>query len=357
MKTIEPEDNECCSSYNKCKCKTQNIATLTKCDLDCEDVIDTPLPGVCGKECGFIKRTCKPKDHCKIDGKRVEPGQSVSKKIDPCTTCYCPAEADENGLFKAVCNTQCCGDCAAGYSRIPQQGQCCGKCMPLTCTDSESKPKAVGETWSPVDDKCITCTCKNGDKDIYAECFSTRQVIVGDCPEEFIERSEDGCVEICTKNDDKIAGCGLELDYESHVELTIDGEECKSTEVHRMTMCTGGCASNSIVKGKNPEKSCNCCSATETESKSILFKCGPWNQYKTHTVNIPTACSCNTSKCEDKNENLENEISEIFEDIEEEEEEDDDKNIIEKAAEKVVEEVKDTAKSVWGKIKSWSPWG
>jgi hypothetical protein len=41
----------------------------------------------------------------------------------------------------------------------------------------------------------------------------------------------------------------------------------------------------------------------------------------------------------------------------EEEEEDDDKNIIEKAAEKVVEEVKDTAKSVWGKLKSWSPWG
>jgi len=201
--------------------------------------------------------------------------------------------------------------------------------MPLTCTDAAGKVKAVGDTWSPVDEKCITCMCKEGEKDIYAECFSTRQVIVGECPEEFIERSEDGCVEICTKDDNSIAGCGLELDYESYIELEIDGENCVSKGIHRMTMCTGGCASNSVVKGNKPERSCNCCSATETESTEIQFECGSgwWARTKTHVIEIPTACSCNTSKCEAPEEDKEwwefdsgdvwNSVEDTFDDVSE----------------------------------------
>lgn len=344
-----PEDAQCCDSYRKCQCKDQKPSDLKQCDPECEDAITTTMDGICGTECGYQVVTCKPKPYCLIDGVRVAPGETKNKKIDPCTTCSCPSTPDENGLYKTICTTKCCTDCPFGHSRIPQKGKCCGECVPLTCTDAQGKSQKVGDQWKPVDDQCITCMCKQGDKDIYAECFSTRKEIVGECPEEFIERSADGCIEICNKPDDSIAGCGLSLDYESHVELVIAGEECKSEGVHRMTMCTGGCNSESIVKGNKPEKACQCCSATATEATKIQFICNGIR--KEHIVEIPTACACNSSQCgvTSAEEDLMNQIGDAMSLIND----DEDESLLDKIDDKiddVVDKVEDTVKKVGSKI-------
>jgi hypothetical protein len=338
-----PSDTECCGNYiNKCQCKGQ--ADLPSCDPECEDAIDSLVSGICGSVCNYKIRVCKPKDHCKIDGVRVEPGQAVSKKIDPCTTCSCPSEPNELGQFKAVCHTQCCTDCPAGHSRIPQPGQCCGRCMPLTCTDAEGNTKAVGDEWSPMDDQCIKCMCKDGIKsDVYAECFSTRQVLIeGACPPEFIEISEDGCIERCTKDDDSVAGCSLQEDYTGIVNLEIDGEDCVSVDSHRISMCSGGCASESIVTGEGlgPKKQCNCCTAMSTEEVKILFDCN--GNRKEHTINVPTQCACDTTRCEAPTTTAATTTPATTTTAKP-------KSIVKKAANKV----KSAAKSIWGKFKKW----
>merc|ERR1711879_525609 len=142
-----------------------------------------------------IERTCQPLDFCQFEGKAYQPGQFWSPVGDPCTTCSCPSTPNVEGLYVPVCNTECCGDCPMGHVRVADSGKCCGMCVPLSCTDEDNKQRQIGDTWSASEDKCVQCTCKQGKRDIYAECFSTRKVMLEECPEEFIYRSEDGCVE------------------------------------------------------------------------------------------------------------------------------------------------------------------
>merc|ERR1719454_2316474 len=47
-----------------------------------------------------------------------------------------------------------------------------------------------------------------------------------------------------------------------------------------------------------PSKKCNCCTATATEKVKVLFDCE--GVRKEHEIEVPTQCSCDTTKCEQK---------------------------------------------------------
>merc|ERR1711881_822863 len=134
--------------------------------------------------------------------------------------------------------------------------------------------------------------------DVYAECFSTRQVLLEDCPAEHIVTSDDGCVQTCSLKKEDKAGCGLQLDYDGYVTLDLEGKQCTSVGTHTISMCSGACVSETVVTGQVPSKRCNCCAATATEKVKVLFDCE--GTRKEHEIEVPTECSCDQTKCEQK---------------------------------------------------------
>merc|ERR1712158_151216 len=89
------------------------------------------------------------------------------------------------------------------------------------------------------------------------------------------------------------------LDYDGYVTLDLEGKACTSVGTHTISMCSGACVSESVVSGEGmPSKKCNCCTATATEKVKVLFDCE--GVRKEHEIEVPTQCSCDTTKCEQK---------------------------------------------------------
>merc|ERR1712048_623213 len=285
----ETYEVECCGTISKCVCHEPN--ECPECP-DCTELVVTE-----NKRCPGVKTCeCAPLQFCQWEGKAHFPGATWMPSGDKCTTCYCPSEPNADGLYVPVCNTECCGDCPIGHSRVADSATCCGTCVPLTCVDNEGKQRMVGDAWKAVEDKCVTCTCKQGKRDIYAECFSTRKVLVEDCPEEFIYRSEDGCVVECQRPQ-AVGGCAVTTDFTGRVSVEHDGMMCESTQDYTINMCSGECVSTTVNVNGKMEKRCSCCSATKTVKREIDVKCDDGSVRK-HTIELVEECSCGATKCE-----------------------------------------------------------
>lgn len=184
-----------------------------------------------------------------------------------------------------------------GHVRVADSGKCCGMCVPLSCTDENNKQRQIGDSWSASEDKCVQCTCKQGKRDIYAECFSTRKVMLEECPEEFIYRSEDGCVEECRKPAPAVGGCAVSTDFVGRVSVEIDGLLCETERDFEVNMCSGECVSSTVNKDGKMEKQCSCCSATKTVERQVTVKCSDGSA-RSHTIEFVEECSCGVTKCE-----------------------------------------------------------
>jgi len=204
------------------------------------------------------------------------------------------------GLFVPVCNTECCGDCPMGHVRVADSGKCCGMCVPLSCTDENNKERQIGDSWSATEDKCVKCTCKQGKRDIYAECFSTRKVMLEECPEEFIYRSEDGCVEECRKPAPSVGGCAVSTDFVGRISVEIEGLFCETEQDFQVNMCSGECVSSTVNKDGKMEKQCSCCSAAKTIERQVSVKCAD-GTVRTHIVEFVEECSCGVTQCQAEN--------------------------------------------------------
>ena len=75
-------------------------------------------------------------------------------------------------------------------------------------------------------------------------------------------------------------------------------DQCKSQEVVNVTMCEGQCTSASVfsVESGNFVKQCSCCSATETEEKTVNLTC-PDGSTVPYSYKIATKCSCGATTC------------------------------------------------------------
>jgi len=341
---LERETGPCCQPHKKCVCLDTNPADLVTCDPECETKVLKEIPG---DKCGFNHAECIPKQTCFYLGKEYQPGQTWFSK-DMCNQCFCPEIPDDKGYFKPMCQAECCGECAPGHIRVPQADTCCGTCIPMTC-EVNGMSKNIGDEWTAEEDKCIKCECKQGWKDLYAECFSTR-FVVQDCPKEFIQLSEDGCVETC--NMPVVETCKAESDYNGKLTVQIDGEECESVQNHNILKCAGECTSESIMKDGVVRKQCSCCGASAYETKNVEVVCSSGKKFH-HSIEFVSACGCASTECEA--EKLEIDWFEIVEDVAE--------DVVDKAVdvvedvvdvvEDVVEDVADAAKSVAKKVWGW----
>jgi hypothetical protein len=171
-------------------------------------------------------------------------------------------------------------------------------CVPLSCTDENNKERQIGDSWTASEDTCVKCTCKQGKRDIYAECFSTRKVLLEECPEEYIYTSEDGCVQECHRPaEQSVGGCTVSTDFVGRVSVEIDGMFCETERDFEVNMCSGECVSATVSKDGKMEKQCSCCSATKTVERAVTVKCADGSA-RTHTIEFVEECSCGVTKCE-----------------------------------------------------------
>jgi hypothetical protein len=118
-----------------------------------------------------------------------------------------------------------------------------------------------------------------------------------ECPEEFIYRSEDGCVEECRKPAPAVGGCAVSTDFVGRVSVEIEGVMCETERDFEVNMCSGECVSSTVNKDGKMEKQCSCCSATKTVERQVTVNCADGTA-RTHTIELVEECSCGVTKCE-----------------------------------------------------------
>ena len=63
-----------------------------------------------------------------------------------------------------------------------------------------------------------------------------------ECPEEYIYRSKDGCVEECRKPvEQSVGGCAVSTDFVGRISVEIDGMFCETERDFEVNMCSGEC--------------------------------------------------------------------------------------------------------------------
>lgn len=216
----------------------------------------------------------------------------------------------------------------------------------MTC-QVNGESKSVGDEWIPEEDQCIRCECMSVGKDMFAQCFSTR-FIAHDCPEEYIVLSEDGCVEKCEMP--IVETCGAQSDYSGKLTVTIHGQECESVQNHNIMKCSGECTSESIMTEGKVRKQCSCCSASAYERKWVTVECNDGSKFE-HEIEFVAACGCGVTECEAEEFDID-----WFEIVEEAAE-----DVIDKAVdvvEDVVDVVEDVVDSVVSGVKNFfKGWG
>ena len=79
---------------------------------------------------------------------------------------------------------------------------------------------------------------------------------------------------------------------------TFEQDGCTSQEKINVTMCEGQCTSASVfsIESGSFVKQCSCCSAVETEEKTIDLVC-PGGGTLAYTYKVATKCECGATTC------------------------------------------------------------
>jgi hypothetical protein len=119
-----------------------------------------------------------------------------------------------------------------------------------------------------------------------------------ECPEEYIYRSKDGCVEECRAPvEQSVGGCAVSTDFVGRISVEIDGMFCETERDFEVNMCNGECVSSTVNKDGKMERQCSCCSATKTVERQVTVECADGTA-RTHTIEFVEECSCGVTKCE-----------------------------------------------------------
>jgi len=280
---VEKQINDCCKS-RVCECDIcPEIKTCQEGWLTVESELSD--------ECGCKTVECKPPASCISNGEKYQPDTVWMDDI--CTECTCKKTGV--GYYEPKCTPIKCGTCSAGYTYVPVAGQCCGDCVPTVC-HYEGKQYAPGQTWTNPENECTKCECMIDPltNEVYSQCLApTCPPIDENCSTEDIFTTEDGCCTYC-KPRATATGCRPVIDFVEQFEQ--DG--CVSVGKVNVTMCEGQCTSSSVFsmdKGSF-QKQCSCCSAVETEEKSVDLVC-PDGSIKKYKYQVATQCKCGATTC------------------------------------------------------------
>uniref|UniRef100_I3NAQ5 Mucin-2 n=1 Tax=Ictidomys tridecemlineatus TaxID=43179 RepID=I3NAQ5_ICTTR len=276
-----PKAGQCCPQF-VCACNTSYCPEPQHCPKGSRLVLTHEEGACCPSQiCGI---------GCNVNGTVYQPGAVVSSSL--CERCWCEAASSPpSGSFLVSCETQICNThCPLGFEYQAQSGQCCGKCVAVSCHDLPVRgtyPASFqpGESWSDPENRCVTYRCeKHQDR--------LEVVTVENCPvlaQDQARLSSDGCCFVCPHT-----SCTLH-----HRNQTIRQGSCSSATPVRLSYCQGNCGNSTSMYSLDTytvERKCQCCQELRTSRKKVSLTCADGSS-RTFSYTQAEACGCLGQQC------------------------------------------------------------
>ncbi|KAM6936930.1 von Willebrand factor [Xenentodon cancila] len=156
----------CCDDF-ECTCSCQNSTHTCPTGFITSSSIN---------DCGCTETSCLPDKVCVVGGAVHAVG---SHWEEGCETCSCTELQDKDtSLHVAQCKPlECDRTCPLGSTYTQKNGECCGKCTPTSCVESEGEMRGdiltggnlrhVGEVWHSTNDKCVLHQCVKVNDEVF----------------------------------------------------------------------------------------------------------------------------------------------------------------------------------------------
>uniref|UniRef100_A0A8C4DJ53 von Willebrand factor n=1 Tax=Dicentrarchus labrax TaxID=13489 RepID=A0A8C4DJ53_DICLA len=163
-----------CPAHRQLSVKKTKCCDVFECVCNCQNSTHTCPAGFITSsstnDCGCTETNCLPDMVCVVGGVVHPVG---SEWEEGCEKCSCTQLQDINtSLHIAQCTPPVCDrTCPQGSMYTPSKGECCGKCTPTSCVESEGEMRGdtliggsfrhvrVGEVWQSPHDKCVLHQC------------------------------------------------------------------------------------------------------------------------------------------------------------------------------------------------------
>ncbi|XP_023259719.1 von Willebrand factor isoform X2 [Seriola lalandi dorsalis] len=161
-----------CPAHRQLSVKKTKCCDVFECVCNCQSSTRTCPAGfitsTSTNDCGCTETSCLPDKVCVVGGV-IHPVGSEWK--EGCERCSCTQLQDkETSLHTAQCTPPVCDrSCPQGSTYILSKGECCGKCTPTGCVESQGEMRGdtliggnlrhVGEVWQSQHDKCVLHEC------------------------------------------------------------------------------------------------------------------------------------------------------------------------------------------------------
>nr|XP_056707939.1 mucin-5B-like [Euleptes europaea] len=265
VSVLTPED-PCCPEI-QCIC---NASACSNRKRSCEagyQLTSVLFEGDC-----CVSFLCEPiPDICVVNETVYSPGGSIPS--DSCETCVCSHETDPGSKRNLVeCEPiQCDTECSVGYEYQVTAGECCGKCVQVTCTININGTTQVlkpGDIWQPESNNCSHYECeKEDDQLILVSSRRTCPIIdPNECGDNETEMTPDGCCKMCKPK----TNCKVQTN-----QILVRQNDCVSSELVELTYCEGACPSSSMysAKARAMQHKCTCCQELKSHKKEVSLTC------------------------------------------------------------------------------------
>uniref|UniRef100_A0A665VPY0 von Willebrand factor n=1 Tax=Echeneis naucrates TaxID=173247 RepID=A0A665VPY0_ECHNA len=246
---LSVKKTKCCDVF-ECVCSCQNSTRTCPAGYITSSTTD---------DCGCTEINCLPDKVCVVSGVIHPVGREWE---EGCEKCRCTQLKDkETSLHTAQCTPPVCDrTCPQGSTYILSKGECCGKCKPTSCVESEGEMRGdtliggslrhVGEVWQSPHDKCVLHECVKVKDEVFisATNMSCSVMDTPSCPlgTELHCETQDCCprchcapLDACLLNSSVIAsGEKIMVDVCTHCECMVENGAMKKYRLScRRTSC------------------------------------------------------------------------------------------------------------------------
>ncbi|KAG3284354.1 mucin 5AC, oligomeric mucus/gel-forming [Ictidomys tridecemlineatus] len=279
-----PKAGQCCPQF-VCACNTSYCPEPQHCPKGSRLVLTHEEGACCPSQiCRGIG--------CNVNGTVYQPGAVVSSSL--CERCWCEAASSPpSGSFLVSCETQICNThCPLGFEYQAQSGQCCGKCVAVSCVVNTSRGRDhflhPGESWSDPENRCVTYRCEKHQDRLEVVTVEKQCAALG-CARDQARLSSDGCCFVCPHT-----SCTLH-----HRNQTIRQGSCSSATPVRLSYCQGNCGNSTSMYSLDTytvERKCQCCQELRTSRKKVSLTCADGSS-RTFSYTQAEACGCLGQQC------------------------------------------------------------
>ncbi|KAF6030812.1 BMPER [Bugula neritina] len=201
---------------------------------------------------------CATCNGCKEDGISYKNGALWGDKTNPCIVKECKAGVIT--ATSALCPVPQC------ENPVKLEGECCPSCPTCEVKGTEYKE---GDTFTPLDDKCVTCSCQNGT----SNCLKKACPVLN-CHADKIVHLDGECCPKCSGTRKVFLVPGMCLFQHTMV------KNGKTSKVDECTNCTCKEGTMSCTRETCPILNCTSDSHVYTDPTSCCPTCRPSSLYK-----------------------------------------------------------------------------